>query len=178
MEQTLWPVHCVEEAWGWKLHRELKVENEDSFVKKGTNAEVDSYSAFYDNAKLNKTELHDILCADGVKDIYLCGLALDYCVAFTALHGRDLGYNVHVVSDGCKGVDPKGVKNMTDRLRHAGVKFISSHELEKHLDDKEHSVDHNNLSGEAHRRVRPPSSSSPAPAVDDQTRERGTLSSN
>lgn len=178
MEQKLWPVHCVEGTWGWKLHKDLKVENEDSFVKKGTNSKVDSYSAFYDNAKLNKTNLHDILRAEGVRDIYLCGLAWDYCVAFTALEGRELGYNVYVVSDGCKGVDNDGIKAMSERMRQAGVKIISSQDLEKSLDEKDHNSDNNNHLEAAHRRRTASSSaSSPALAVE-ESRERGTLSTN
>jgi len=148
MEQTLWPVHCVEGTWGWKLHKGLKLESADEFVKKGTNTHIDSYSAFYDNAKLHKTNLHNILQREGIKDIYLCGLAWDYCVAFTALEGRELGYNVHVITDGCKGVSTEGVTATTLRMKQAGVKFISSQDFEKALEEeRSHSYQHSDLKG-------------------------------
>lgn len=173
MEQTLWPVHCVEGTWGWKLNKNLKLTEEDEFVKKGTNAQVDSYSAFYDNAKLHKTNLHDILRREGIKDIYLCGLAWDYCVSFTALHARELGYNVYVVSEGCKGVSEEGVKTMNQRMKQAGIKIISSQELEKILDEKEHPHHHhfyNHENGEAKK--------APFSSALEDNRERGTSSSN
>jgi nicotinamidase-related amidase len=175
MAQKMWPVHCVDGTWGWKLHKDLKLADEDSFVKKGTDSKIDSYSAFYDNAKLSKTNLHDILRGAGVKDIYLCGLAWDYCVAFTALEGRELGYNVWVVSDGCKGVDNEGIKMMNERMRQAGVKFISSQELEKNLEEKEHNNDNNHCYNGAEASSWRRAASSPAV---DEGRERGTLSSN
>jgi len=137
MEQVLWPVHCVDGTWGWKLHKDLYVGNDCAFVKKGTNANVDSYSAFFDNAKLSKTELDHILRREGITDIYLCGLAWDYCVGFTALEGRELGYNVFVISDGCKGVNTEGIEAMSQQMKQAGIVFINSDVLEKRLEENE-----------------------------------------
>ncbi len=90
MGQQLWPKHCVDGSWGAKLHKDLVVQKDDIFIKKGTNSNVDSYSAFFDNAKACKTDLDSTLKRHGITDLYMCGIATDYCVAFTALHGKSI----------------------------------------------------------------------------------------
>ena len=95
-EQVLWPRHCVQESWGAELHKGLKVgdDNKDPddtddhdqvhskgrVVYKGVNPNIDSYSAFFDNAKLGKTSLEEMIREEGVFDVYVCGIATDVCV--------------------------------------------------------------------------------------------------
>ena len=96
-EQTLWPRHCVQESWGAELHKDLKVRTEaeavrplshvpaqvhphGQVIRKGVIPDIDSYSAFFDNAKLSKTCLEELIKKEGVSDVYVCGIATDVCV--------------------------------------------------------------------------------------------------
>jgi len=80
MDQVLWPRHCVQESWGAELHKDLKLHPRKNIVYKGVNPDVDSYSAFFDNAKLGKTSLADQIKEAGCTDVYVCGIATDVCV--------------------------------------------------------------------------------------------------
>ena len=80
MDQVLWPRHCVQESWGAELHKDLKIHPKKHIIYKGVNPNVDSYSAFFDNAKLGKTCLADLLKEEGVTDVFVCGIATDVCV--------------------------------------------------------------------------------------------------
>ena len=90
LAQVLWPAHCVQESWGAELHKELKVHPKGRVVHKGINPEVDSYSAFFDNAKLGKTSLEEMIKEEEVSDVYVCGIATDVCVGTSiyTLHFR------------------------------------------------------------------------------------------
>ena len=84
IEQKLWPAHCVEDTHGAEFHPNLFIledPNRSMIVKKGTNSNIDSYSAFFDNIKTSKTGLGDDLKKAGITDIYVCGLATDVCVS-------------------------------------------------------------------------------------------------
>ena len=80
MDQVLWPRHCVQESWGAELHNKLKLHPRKNIVYKGINPNVDSYSAFFDNAKLGKTPLAELIKDSGCTDVYVCGIATDVCV--------------------------------------------------------------------------------------------------
>ena len=79
-EQILWPRHCVQKTWGSQLHSHLKLHSKARVVYKGVNPDVDSYSAFFDNQKLSKTCLEEIIRDENVSDLYVCGIATDVCV--------------------------------------------------------------------------------------------------
>src|SRR5690606_27199315 len=127
----LWPTHCVQGTWGAELHKDLVVGKDDIFIRKGTHPTVDSYSAFFDNAKMSATELHSTLQKEKITDLFVCGLALDYCVGSTALHGAELGYRVWVVSDASRGVCEKSIEDMERRLKAAGVTLIDAAGVKK-----------------------------------------------
>jgi len=80
MEQKLWPKHCVQQTWGAELHPDLKLLDSAILIHKGTNPEVDSYSAFWDNNKLAQTNLSELIRQRKITDIYCCGIAFDVCV--------------------------------------------------------------------------------------------------
>jgi nicotinamidase/pyrazinamidase len=103
--QVLWPDHCIAASHGAALHPDLASDKLAHIVLKGCDPEIDSYSAFFDNARQKQTDLHAFLQTRGVTDLYLCGLATEYCVLFSALDGLDLGYGVCIVTDGCRGVE-------------------------------------------------------------------------
>lgn len=129
LTQVFWPVHCVQNEKGSSFHSQLlPVKN---VVYKGTDIEVDSYSAFFDNGKIHKTKLDSILKANNITTLYIMGLATDYCVKFTVLDALSLGYKVFIIYDGCKGVNiskddsNKAFQEMIDK----GAIIISSDEL-------------------------------------------------
>lgn len=104
-DQVMWPDHCVDGTFGSKLHSNVNADLINHYVKKGTNPEIDSYSGFMDNDKKSKTDLDQILRDNGITDIEVCGLALDYCVKATAIDGKNLGYNVSLLTNGTKAVN-------------------------------------------------------------------------
>ena len=102
---VVWPDHCVEGSEGWRLHPDLKSQRISAIVLKGRDKDVDSYSGFKDaNGKL--TELDSILKDNEVNEIFICGLATDYCVKATAIDGAQLGYKTHLVKKAHKPVFP------------------------------------------------------------------------
>lgn len=102
--QVLWPVHCVQQTEGAAFHPHLKQNQITKIIDKGLHEAIDSYSAFFDNAKQHQTELHDYLQSKSISTLYLTGLATDYCVLFTCLDACQLGYQVKLVMPGCRAV--------------------------------------------------------------------------
>ncbi len=107
LPQVLWPVHCVQGFKGAALHADLNIKGIDRIFEKGTIPEVDSYSGFFDNGRRNSTGLGDFLLEKGVKEVYVCGLATDYCVKYTTLDALSLGFKTFLLTDAIKGVDLK-----------------------------------------------------------------------
>lgn len=105
VEQTLWPVHCVQNTPGADFHPELDISGLDGVFRKGTNPLVDSYSGFFDNGQGHATGLGDYLNQRGVNAVFICGLATDYCVKWTALDALALGFSTTVLSDATRGVN-------------------------------------------------------------------------
>jgi len=123
LTQTVWPVHCVQNTHGAALHGALDERRIDRVFPKGTDPRVDSYSGFFDNARRNATGLGDYLKQKGVDEVFVMGLATDYCVKFTALDAADLGFRTHVIVDGCRAVNlqPGDEQRALEELRAAGV---------------------------------------------------------
>lgn len=105
VKQILWPVHCVQESKGAEFHYDLNRNNWSKIIQKGTNPLVDSYSGFFDNNRNGDTGLSDYLKSEGVREIYICGLAADYCVKFTVLDGIDEGFTTYLIQDATKAVN-------------------------------------------------------------------------
>lgn len=101
VEQVLWPDHCVQHSYGSRFASQLTIPDGKStcVVKKGMNRLYDSYSAFYDNAKIEETMLREELKKNEVETLYVCGLALDYCVLFSVLDAIELGFNLVLIED-------------------------------------------------------------------------------
>ena len=134
-EQVLWPDHCIAESQGADLHAGLKMAGIDRVVRKGTDRRIDSYSGFFDNGHQKATGLGEFLAQQGVAEVYVMGLATDYCVKFTALDALSLGLKTTLIIDGCRGVElHKGdIQTALDELRSAGVQFTTSQEITKQL---------------------------------------------
>lgn len=124
--QFMWPDHCVQGSIGAEFHEDLNLEKVQHIVQKGTQMNVDSYSGFWDNNKRHKTDLDDYLRFHEIELIEICGLALDYCVKFTALDAQDLGYITCVHFQGTKAVNvqPHNGRDAIYQMLEKGVTFL------------------------------------------------------
>lgn len=129
MEQAMWPRHCVQETWGAELHKDLKVHPNGHTIKKGFNPDVDSYSAFFDNKKLGKTNMEELIRKEEVTDLYICGIATDVCVAFTASHSQELGFRTILVEDASRGIQEPEIKATFEKLREGDGCVVQSGEV-------------------------------------------------
>ena len=129
-EQVLWPDHCVQGSDGASLHRDLSVPHAQLVVRKGFRKEVDSYSAFLEADRKSRTGLEGYLDERGVKRVFVCGLATDFCVAWTALDARKLGFAAAVVEDACRAIDMQGSLSAAwGKMKKAGVRRIGSADI-------------------------------------------------
>jgi nicotinamidase/pyrazinamidase len=123
--QTLWPDHCVQGTTGAAFHAALDVTPAALVVRKGMRPHVDSYSAFFENDKRTSTGLDGWLHARGVERVLLCGLAYDFCVAYSALDAARLGFAVGVVEDACAAIDLDGSRAAQQKAMHeAGISLL------------------------------------------------------
>lgn len=131
LDQILWPVHCVENSIGADFHKSLDKQNWREVFKKGSNPVVDSYSGFFDNGRKEKTGLGDFLKANGIENVFVTGLAADYCVKFTVLDALDLGFNTYLIADATKGVNlsPNDTLEAFKEMEIQGAILVSSSSL-------------------------------------------------
>ncbi|HLS55802.1 MAG TPA: bifunctional nicotinamidase/pyrazinamidase [Zeimonas sp.] len=128
--QTLWPDHCVQGTTGAALHAGLEATRAELLVRKGFRPAIDSYSAFYENDRASPTGLAGYLRERGFMRVFLCGLATDYCVAWSALDARRLHFDAVVVLDACRAIDLGGsLERALASMRAAGVSLAQSAEL-------------------------------------------------
>jgi len=129
-EQILWPDHCVQGSDGAALHKDLAVARAQVIVRKGFHKEVDSYSAFLEADRKTRTGLEGYLDERGIERVFVCGLATDYCVAWTALDARRLKFDAAVVEDACRAIDMQGsLAAAWERMTKAGVRRVQSGEI-------------------------------------------------
>ncbi|WP_315785850.1 MULTISPECIES: bifunctional nicotinamidase/pyrazinamidase [unclassified Bradyrhizobium] len=106
--QTLWPDHCIQGTPGAALHPGLATDKAQMIIRKGFRSAIDSYSAFFENDKITPTGLAGYLRERGLKRVFLVGLATDFCVHYSAVDARRLGFAAVVVDDACRGIDLGG----------------------------------------------------------------------
>ncbi|MBW3130752.1 bifunctional nicotinamidase/pyrazinamidase [Hymenobacter profundi] len=128
-EQVLWPDHCVQGTPGAALHPQLDQHRIEAIFRKGTNPEIDSYSGFFDNGHLKSTGLADYLRGRGVTEVYLAGLAADYCVYFTAKDALTEGFATYVIEDATRAIDAEGYAGARADVQHRGGQLIQSADL-------------------------------------------------
>jgi nicotinamidase/pyrazinamidase len=122
--QTMWPAHCVQGTKGAEFHPDLEATKAEMIVRKGFHRGVDSYSAFQENDRMTRTGLDGYLKARGITKVVLCGLALDYCVAWSALDAKQAGFDVAVELDATAAIDLDGSrKKMLNEMRQAGIRL-------------------------------------------------------
>jgi nicotinamidase/pyrazinamidase len=128
LPQILWNMHCIQNTMGAMFHRGLNTEGVHHVVQKGTDPEIDSYSGFFDNGKRKQTDLDAYLTSKNVTEVYILGLATDYCVKFTALDAVALGYKTFLIADGCRGANLKegDINDALDEMAKKGVETLNS----------------------------------------------------
>jgi len=133
LPQTLWPVHCVQGTTGAELAPGLQRERIAKIFPKGTDAGIDSYSGLFDNGHRKSTGLGEWLKANGVTAVFVCGLATDYCVKFTALDAAQMGFRTHFIADASRGVNlrPDDVKHAIAEMNRAGITTVPSADILK-----------------------------------------------
>ncbi|WNJ95230.1 bifunctional nicotinamidase/pyrazinamidase [Vibrio ruber] len=131
IQQILWPDHCVQSSWGAEFIPGLATHHIEHIVHKGSNPEVDSYSGFFDNGKRQATGLLDYLKTIDSDELYIVGLATDYCILFTALDAVELGFKTYVIQDACRAVnlDPDDEEKALAKMANAGCKIIHSRDV-------------------------------------------------
>lgn len=129
-EQTLWPDHCVQGTAGAALHRDLPWHRAAAIIRKATDPAVDSYSAIRNNWDVHRkrppTGLSGYLKNHGVREVFICGLARDFCVKWSAEDAVKDGFRVTVIWDLCRSIDPSGDQRMRRNLLARGIKIIDS----------------------------------------------------
>ena len=129
--QLLWPDHCVTGSFGSELVEELDSEHIDKFILKGTDVNVDSYSAFFNNDGSSGTGLSEYLKEIGTTELYVCALAADYCVLFSVLDAISEGFNVSLIEDVTPAINvhPNDREEAIEKMREAGAHIITSEEV-------------------------------------------------
>jgi nicotinamidase/pyrazinamidase len=121
-QQTLWPDHCVQGTQGAAFHPRLDVPHAELVLRKGYRRAIDSYSAFRENDRRTPTGLAGYLRERGLERITVCGLATDFCVFYSAVDGREAGFEVSVVTSACRGIDMDGsIARAMRSMSEAGV---------------------------------------------------------
>lgn len=128
IEQILWPDHCVQDTVGAEFIAGLNLDAIEHIIYKGTHLDIDSYSGFFDNQRRHATGLAEYLQQHAINDVYIAGLATDYCVKFTALDAVSLGFKTWVIKDACRGVDlaQGDIDKAWQTMEEAGCRVILS----------------------------------------------------
>ena len=128
LEQVLWPDHCVQGTSGAEFVDSLEVDRVEAIVRKGTDPAIDSYSGFFDNGHRKTTGLAGLLRERDVSSVYICGVATDYCVKWTALDAIREGFETYVVRDGCRAVELEDgdAEAAWQKMAEAGAHIVES----------------------------------------------------
>jgi nicotinamidase/pyrazinamidase len=131
LEQILWPTHCVQGTHGAEFYPGWDKSKVEKIFYKGTDKNIDSYSTFFDNGHRKSTGLDDYLRQNKVKDVYLAGLATDYCVKYSVLDALKLGFNVYVIKDACKAINlhDDDEAQAFHEMEKSGARLILSKEI-------------------------------------------------
>jgi nicotinamidase/pyrazinamidase len=128
LPQVLWPAHCVQGSRGAELHESLDKKRITAVFRKGIDPSIDSYSGFFDNGHKKATGLGDWVRDRKIRKLFVMGLATDYCVKFTVLDARQLGFETVLIEDGCRGVNlqPGDDTRAVAEMRRAGATIVKA----------------------------------------------------
>ncbi len=124
LNQVLWPVHCVQGSFGAEFHKDLEMNYIEAIFRKGMDTEIDSYSGFYDNGKRKNTGLFGYLKDRNVSEVFICGLAADFCVYFTANDALDLGFKTTIIENATKPIDAENWKKIQKEFKMKGGNLV------------------------------------------------------
>ncbi|GAA4380455.1 bifunctional nicotinamidase/pyrazinamidase [Hymenobacter koreensis] len=129
LPQVLWPDHCLQGTPGAELHPQLDQRRIEAIFRKGTDPDIDSYSGFNDNGHRKSTGLADYLRGKGIKQVYVAGLAGDYCVYFTAKDALELGFETTLITDAARPINAEGYAQAQADVQQRGGKLLGFHDL-------------------------------------------------
>jgi len=129
LEQVLWPDHCLQNSWGAEFSPELQMQQVETIFRKGTNSDIDSYSGFYDNGHRKTTGLADYLRGKHVTEVYLAGLAGDYCVYFSAKDALQEEFAIFLIDDAIRAINNDDYQQAKADIIQKGGKIINSKDL-------------------------------------------------
>lgn len=129
--QTLWPDHCVQGSHGAMLSSELRQEPVELIIRKGADPTVDSYSAFYDNLRQRPTGLAGYLRERGIREIWVAGLAADYCAFYSAMDGASEGFTVVFVEDATRPISQEGLLRAKEAMAARGIRVVSWNSMDR-----------------------------------------------
>ncbi|MGB9894066.1 MAG: bifunctional nicotinamidase/pyrazinamidase, partial [Candidatus Saccharicenans sp.] len=129
VEQVLWPDHCVQGENGARFVKGFDDRRVEAIFRKGTDPEIDSYSGFFDNGRKKSTGLGDYLKGRGVKQVYVCGLAAEFCVLYTALDAIELGFETYYLEDATRALSHEGFKEAKGKIVQHGGQIILASDL-------------------------------------------------
>ncbi len=133
LEQVLWPDHCVQGSRGASFHPSLNMYNVEAIFRKGMDPDIDSYSGFYDNGYKKATGMAGYLRERKVSNVYICGLAGDFCVGYTAKDALKENFKTFVIEDATRSIDTAGFNRMKEDILSNGGQFIRTDMLYRHL---------------------------------------------
>jgi len=128
ISQILWPDHCIQDSRGSELAPGFILDRVTKIFRKGTHKEIDSYSCFFENDRKTSTGLADYLKAEKITEVYVCGLATDYCVKYSALDAAALGFETYLIADASRGVNikPGDVEKAIEEMEQAGIIILTT----------------------------------------------------
>ena len=129
LEQVLWPDHCLQGEKGALLVKGFDDRRVEAIFRKGTDPSIDSYSGFFDNGRKKSTGVADYLGGRGVRQVYVCGLAAEFCVLYTALDAIELGFETYYLEDATRSLSQEGFKQAREQILQRGGKLLRSEEL-------------------------------------------------
>jgi len=133
LEQVLWPSHCIQGSLGAEIHSSINVNKVEGIFRKGMDIEIDSYSAFYDNGYKKSTGLAGYLRERKIKKVYVCGLAADYCVYYTAVDSLKENFETYIIEDATRAIDSNAFVKAREKILSSGGQIIKSEQLYRHL---------------------------------------------
>jgi len=139
VEQILWPVHCVQDTPGAEFSEGFDSSRIKKSFLKGIDKHIDSYSAFFDNQHKKSTGLSEYLTKHNITDLYIAGLATDYCVKYSVLDALVFGFNVYIIVEACHGINlkPKDSEQALSEMKKAGAVLTTFKKVAKTLSSKE-----------------------------------------
>ena len=129
LEQVLWPDHCVQGTVGAEFAPELNLNRVEAIFRKGTDPEIDSYSGFFDNGHRKSTGLAEYLRAKNIGQVYVMGLAGDFCVFYTVMDSLEMGFETYLIQDAVRSINQNNYKKAVTEFQNAGGQLVQSSDI-------------------------------------------------